>query len=68
MAHIISSILIIIMISIDEENAYFGTGPYFSLRKGIVMKNNSTQGRGLFAIEFIPKGSILWKNRSTTSY
>lgn len=39
-----------------------GEGPYGNLDNRIMLQNNSIEGRGLFAILPIPKGTIIWVN------
>lgn len=46
-----------------QKDSYFGDGPYKSLKKGIELRQSPTEGKGLFATEFIQKDSILWHDR-----
>jgi SET domain-containing protein len=42
---------------------HLGEGPYGNLDHRIELRNNSIEGRGLFAKYFIPQGTIVWMNR-----
>ncbi len=46
-----------------NDKEYYGEGPYYNIKKGIVKKETRSKGRGLYATEFIPCGTIVWKDR-----
>lgn len=47
----------------DPDKTYFGIGPYYNIKKCIILNNSKTAGFGLFTKEDIKKGEIVWKDR-----
>jgi len=50
-------------VEVDDDASYFGVGAYYNIRHGIILKQISDDFQGLFSEEFIPAGSVVWKNR-----
>jgi len=50
--------------SLESEAAQFGTGPYHNVRRGIELRSISDDFQGLFAMEPLAKGTVLWHNRA----
>jgi hypothetical protein len=48
----------------EDEASVYGTGPYHNIRRGIEMRHISDDFQGLFALEPLAAGTVLWKNRA----
>ncbi len=56
--------LTITVMSVDKNtSSYYGEGPYYNIKKGIILQGSKDKGNGLFATEAIPNGTIVWSNR-----